>query len=356
MKTPPLGLYQRRNRPFRTVPLALFSGVVIASCGYWLLGRAEGRGWELFDCVYFTVISVFTIGYAETLPGMDQIPIARAYTIGVLISSYALMLWASSTIIAVFVEGQVTELLSRRRMMRQIDALSDHFIVCGLGETGVHVARELTVTQRPVVGVENQRDRLEQAQRLGLDLFVEGDAEDESVLQSAGILRAAGFVACLPEDKDNVYLVLTARQINPQLRIVARATHQTSQDKLLRAGADVVVSPNLNGGMRMASEMIRPHVTTFLDAMLRQHDHPTRIEEVIIPNSSAVHQKSIGQVGVSRKTGLLILATRSPAGSWCFNPGPDHQLEDGMALVVLGEIEHVVRLRHLVRASAVPGR
>lgn len=322
--------------------------IVLCSAGYWFLGFAGHFGWTLPDCIYFTVISILTVGYSETLPGFETHPTARLYNMVVLVVGYAVMLWASSTIIAVFVEGRVSEIIHRRRIMRQISELRDHYVLCGVGETGIHVLEELRLTKRDVVVVERDHDRLEIARRHALDLYVEGDAEDEEVLRAVGIERAAGFVACLSEDKDNIYLVMSARQLNPQLRIIARATHMTSYEKLQRAGADVVISPNYIGGLRMASEMTRPHVTTFLDAMMRDPNQVTRIEEVTIADHSPVDGKSIGHVGVSRKTGLLILATRDRDGHWAFNPGPDHILRDGMALVVLGLIDNVIKLRHLV--------
>lgn len=325
-----------------------------------LLGRIEGQEWDFIDCVYFTVISLTTVGYGETLPNFESHVATRLYTMVVLVVGYTVMVWAASSLIAQIVEGRLGEVIARRKMMQAIERMSGHYIICGLGDTGVHVFEELYRTRRGCVLVDMDSDRIAAAMRSVQDGpdhgddtptgFVAGDCESEDTLRDAGIDRAAGFVACLPEDKDNVYLVLTARQLNPSLRIVARAVNTESIEKLRRAGADVVVSPNMIGGLRIASEMVRPTVTNFLDLMLRAKDEVIRIEEVAIPEHSPVEGKSIREINIRARTGLLILALTDPhdGGQFIYNPDSEHELHPGMTLVVLGNVDDVVRLRELV--------
>lgn len=352
MQAPSEGLYAERSSPFVAVPLVVLVAIVVAASGFMVLGAIEHQDWSFLDCVYFTVISLTTVGYGETLPNFDQFVATRIYTMVVLVLGYGVMVWAFSSIIAMFVEGRFSEVLGRRRMMREIDQLRGHYILCGVGETGIHVLEEMTQTRRDVVVIERSRDRLAAAVRDRAEhcWFLDGDAESEEILRAAGIEHAVGFVACLAEDKDNVYLVLTARQLNPRLRIVARAIHLDSRAKLLRAGADAVISPNAIGGLRMASEMMRPTVTTFLDLMLRDRENVIRIEEVSVPEGSRVTGKSIGQVDIRNRTGLSILATTDhTTGDFHYNPTPDEELHPGMTLVVLGNINDVVKLRDLVK-------
>lgn len=343
-------LYAPRSNPLYRVAAVVIITIVGTALGYYILGQAEGHPWSFFDCVYMTVISLTTVGYGETLPDFADVPLAREYTIVILLVGYGCLLWAFSTIIAVIVEGRFSEILGRRRMMRDIAELTGHYLVCGLGETGRHAVEEMQRTRRQVVVIDKDRDRLSWAAEKGL-LFVDADAEDEAVLVNAGIRQAAGLIACLAEDKDNIYLVLSARQLNPELRIVARGVAAESSNKLVRAGADVVVSPNFIGGLRMASEMIRPHVTTFLDVMLRDKTHVIRVDEVTISPNSDFAGKTLGDADIYRRTGLLIIATQAEQqDEFTYNPGPGQALEVGMTLVVLGSVEDIAKLRKIAQS------
>ncbi|MBI2300543.1 MAG: potassium channel protein [Armatimonadetes bacterium] len=338
----------RHHSPLVTVPLITFLAVMLAACGFFVIGRLDGRHWSFFDCAYMTVITFTTVGYGEVLPGFDTADGARGYTIAVLVVGYLIILWGFSQIVAELVEGRLADLLGERRNMRAIEQMRSHYIVVGLGETGTHVVREMVQTRRDVVVVERDRARID-AGLQGLDVpFLVGDAEEDATLLAAGVKRAAGVVACLPEDKDNLYVVLSARQLNPELRIVARGVHEQSIPKMVKAGADVVVAPNQIGGLRIASEMIRPHVTGFLDLMLRAKDQVIRMEEVTVSSDSRLVGKQLEDSGIQQETNLLVLATRAAgAEEFVYNPRPDHRIEAGMALVVLGRAEDAQRLREM---------
>jgi voltage-gated potassium channel len=238
-------------------------------------------------------------------------------------------------------------------MNRVLDEIRDHIIVCGVGTTGVHVVEELVWTKWPLVAVDRDPVKLDRLQELTPDLLptVVGDATEDETLERAGIRRARGIVAALTDDKDNLFIVVSARQLNPQLRIIAKGVDMQASEKLKRAGADSVVNPAFIGGVRMVSEMIRPQVVEFLDLMLRDKDKNLRIEEVVVPKGSPLVGKPMFAAQIRQHTNLLVVAVREPAasgaepGRFVYNPGPETLIVENMALIVLGETESVHKLR-----------
>ncbi|MBW2277405.1 MAG: TrkA family potassium uptake protein, partial [Deltaproteobacteria bacterium] len=235
-------------------------------------------------------------------------------------------------------------------MQKTIDQLSDHVIVCGVGVTGARVVRELVETKTPFVMIDIDHDKVVHVRDLHLETYgnipyINGDATQDRVLLQAGVERASGVVAALRGDKDNLYLILSARQINPALRIVARAMEKDAPPKMLRAGADRVVAPNLLGGMRIASEMIRPDVVEFLDVMLRDREQNTRIEQVTLPEGSPLVGCKLADTKIRKNTDVLVIALRENDGAFTYNPGPETVLTAGSTLVVLGARDSVIKLR-----------
>jgi voltage-gated potassium channel len=235
-------------------------------------------------------------------------------------------------------------------MDKSIAKKSDHVIVCGVGQTGVEVIAELLGVGTPFVAIEGDPVRLEHAvARFTFD-HIAGDATAEEVLVQAGVQRARGVITVLPNDKDNLYVTFLARQLNPRLRIVARGVEPGGRERLLRAGADTVVFPNHIGGLRMASEMLRPHVVGFLDRMLRPGDETWRIEEVAVTPGSAAAGRRLGELEVEKRVGLPILALSEDDGrAIVYYPGSDAVLREGCRLVVMAERRHVEALRNLVQ-------
>lgn len=317
----------------------------IGTIGYFLLGR--GR-WTLGDCAYMTVISITTVGYGETLEGMHQVPYARLFTALLLVSGAGVALYAVSMLTTFLVEGEFLDLRRRRRMKQRISKLDNHIIVCGAGRTGQHVIEELASSHWAFVVIDTDPHVAERCADLcGRDVeYIVGDAIDDHVLVDAGIERAYGVVTGLPEDKDNLYVVLTARQMNPKLRIIAKAVDPRASAKLQVAGADSVVSVNRIGGMRLASEMIRPSVVTFLDTMMRDSDKNLRFEELTIAEAAPLVNKRLAESDIRRERKLLVVAAVGPdEGAYVYSPGPDFVLRAGMTLILLGETESVLRLR-----------
>jgi len=325
--------------------------ITFGSIGFHMIGRSHGFDWGWWDCVYMTVITVSTVGYGEVLPIQD-VPGARVFTIFLILFGMGMLLYFASAVVALVVEFNLSEVLQRRARVKAIQHLSDHVIVCGAGTTGIHVIEELHATNTSFIVVENDAERLRHIEaHLGVELHhIVGDATEDEVLLEAGIKRAVGVVTALSSDKDNLFVTITARQLNPKLRIVSRCREVSTRAKMKRAGADSVVSPNLIGGMRMVSEMIRPEVTQFLDLMLRDKDKTLRIEEVHVPEGSPAAGKRLSETDIRKITELLVVSVRTPTGEYKYNPGPNFELAPGSTLIVLGEMKDVIKLREHCKA------
>lgn len=316
--------------------------IVIGTVGYQLLG---GGRWNVGDCLYMTVITLSTVGFAETLPGMGDVAGTRLWTTLLIFCGSGSLLFFISTFTAFIVEGDIQGTLRRRRMQNGIDKLSDHMIVVGVGATGIHVVEELYATKVDFVAIDSDEERLMHLQvRLPRLQWVHGDATDDSVLLAAGIMRARGLATTLREDKDNVFVSITARALNPKLRIVAKVTEDSAAMKLQRAGANTTVSPSSIGGLRMASELVRPTVVRFLDKMLRDREGALRVEELRIPDGAPIVGGRLSQTRMRDASNVLVLAARGADGTYTYNPGADFVIEEGMTLIVLCEAGDLPRL------------
>jgi len=324
--------------PFRRLlaPLAaLTATVVVGSVGYWLLG---GGRWPLFDCVYMTVTTVSTVGFGEILP-VGDVPLGRPFTLFLVIMGTVFLWWFLGSVTAFLVEGEVLGLAWRRRMSSQLARMKDHIVVCGAGSTGIHAIRELSQLGTPFVVVDAREALAHEVAKLHGGAAVVGDATHDEILEQAGITRARGIISALTDDKDNLYVTVTARALNPNLRIVAKAIDLRAEAKLRRAGADCVVSPNTMGGLRMVSEMLRPEVTTFLDTMLRSKEQPLRLAEIAVPAGSPWAGRPVADLGLPTRR-LLLLASRdagSEGGRFTYSPPEDSLVAGGSVLIVLGQ-------------------
>ncbi len=325
--------------------LALTIVVGGGTIGYWIIG---GGDWPPEDCLYMTVITVTTVGYGEVLPNMDHTPYARGFTIGLLVFGTGVLVYFASTITAFIVEGDLKNILAAQRLRKRIRRMKDHIIVCGAGSTGRHIIEELITTLHPVVAIDTNEETLREIQEKFPKAqygYLVGDATDDDLLTQAGLAQARGVVAALSSDKDNLYVVVSARQQNPASRIIARCAELSHVEKIKRAGADGVVSPNFIGGKRMASEMTRPVVVRFLDEMLRDA-RAMRIEEIAIAPGSDFDGKSLRDAAIRARFGMSVLAVRTSATeAWVYNPEADITLGAGMVLVVLGSALQVKELR-----------
>jgi voltage-gated potassium channel len=256
----------------------------------------------------------------------------------------ATVTYATSKLTAFILEGDLNEALRRRRMQDRIDKLKHHYIICGVGRVGTNVAHELHVTDRPFVAVEDAQPAIETFhEKYPRSLVLHGDSSDDDVLRRAGIERATGLFAVTGDDGKNLLITLSAKQLNPALRVVARCHEVRNIDKLKRVGADAIVSPDFTGGMRIASSMVRPAVVSFLDEMLRS-DNRLRVEEVHVPEG--FERRALGDF-IEGSRDYILLAVRA-GDEWQFNPAADHVVGPGSTLVVMVNPEGRGALEKLV--------
>lgn len=311
--------------------------VVFGTSGYVVIER-----WTLFDAVYMTLITVASVGFGEVHPLSAA---GRVFTMVLIVVGLGTVAYGLSAITALWVEGDLSHLWEKRRMERRIQALRDHIVLCGGGETGQYIARELAEAQTPFVCVEVDATREPALQARG-GLYIIGDATDTHVLRRARVEAARGLIACMPSDKDNLFTLLTGRELNPSMRIVSRVAAEDSRAKLLRAGADAVVSNKSIGALRLASEMLRPHVVSFLDAMLREPDS-MRVQE--IPVGEVAAGRSLGALDLQQRAGVIVFALReADTGRHCYNPPPDRKLRAGDMLIACADHEQLATVRKLV--------
>lgn len=315
--------------------LALLSIILLIGVfGYHVI-----EGWSLFDALYMTVITLATVGYGETHPLSTS---GRVFTMFLIMGGMGIILYGVTEITAFLVEGEMTGVLRRRKMNRAIGKISDHYILCGWGNTGHYVLEELIRTRRQCVIVEKDPERVKKLAEMKM-LVIQGDATEDSVLKSAGIDRATGLVAALTSDRDNLFIVITARELNPHLRIISKIEAISSRQKFLRSGADSAVSAQYIGGLRMASELVRPNTVNFLDTMLRDNSH-LRVEDVPVGADSKFTGKPLGSCDVLSKAGVVLLSVKKN-NAFEFNPPLNTVLKVGDALVMMGTPEQIKTVR-----------
>ena len=342
-----LAEFNRLRRRLGLALLALLVVVTIGVIGFLVIG--QGRH-GLVDAIYMTVITLTTVGFGEIVE-MSGNPAGRIFTILLLLGGMGIAAYAVSMLAAFLIEGQLHHIFARRRMERTIERLSGHFVVCGDAPATLHVVEELVNTQRGLVLVSPSEGILITARERFGDLpAVIGDPSDDQVLLAAGLKQAAGVVFCMSNDKDNLVGVFTARRMAPTVRIIASSELPETRSKLTAAGADAVVSPARIGGLRMASELVRPTVVTFLDQMLRVQGGNLRVEEVVVPAGATTKPRTIGDLGVDEIEGAVLLAVRrAPAGGFEFKPSAHTHLEPGLALVVMADAEGRRRLEERLK-------
>jgi voltage-gated potassium channel len=318
----------RRARFSILIALGGFSTVmIVGTVGYKHLGGGD-TGW--LDAVYQTFLMVATIGYGAGVEIWHR-PDAEAFTMAIAFSGIAVMTYFFSSVTALVLASDFDKSFRRRRMDKTMKKLHGHYILCGFGRVGRNVAQELDATHRRYVAIDEKQELLEtHAERHPDLLYLHGDAVDDDVLLEANIANAKGVFAITGDDSRNLMIVITAKQLAPGVRVVARCNEVRNADKLKKAGADAIVSPNFTGGMRIASAMIRPHVVSFLDEMLRS-ELKLRIEEVVVPADFIA--KPLGALGL-KSAAYVLLAVRT-RGDWVFNPTADFLVQPGHTLVTM---------------------
>jgi voltage-gated potassium channel len=326
-------------RNLRVIGLLL---VVVVAAG--TLGFHRIEGWTWFDGFYMVVTTLTTIGYQEVHPLSHA---GRTFNVFVILAGVSLVLLGVGALSQALLEFELQSFFGRRRMEREIERLDGHFIICGMGRVGRSVARELARKPAPFVVIENAEAK---RQRYTSEnwLLIAGDATQEETLRQAQIDRASGLIAATTTDATNLYIVLTARGLNPRLKIIARASEDTAEKHLLTAGADSVVSPYSFAGQRIAQSLLRPHVVTFLDTATTHLGMDLEIGEIHITPESAFAGKTLESSRIRQERGVIVLAIKRN-DAMRFNPAPDERIESGDCLIAMGE---PAQLRELEQTAA----
>lgn len=301
--------------------------IFIGTIGYVVL-----EGWPLFDSLYMTVITITTVGYREVHDLSDT---GKLFTIFLIVCGVGTILYTLNNAARVIIEGEFKEIFGRRKLEKTIKGLKGHYIICGYGRMGKVIGKELKEKGARFVVIEKEALNTEIFD--GDMLFVNGDATKDEILREAGIERAKGLISVLSTDAENLYVVLSARVLNPELNIVARAGEEGSEQKLLRAGADRVVSPYHIGGLRIAHSLLKPAVVDFIEFATRSGNIDLQMEEVYVHSGSKITGMTLDECGVGRELGIIIVAIKREGGDMRFNPTFKTAIKAGDILIALGE-------------------
>ncbi len=295
------------------------------------------------DALYMTIITMATVGFKEVQPLDDT---AKIFTVFLIIVSVFILGFAISVLTEYVLGRNSLQLLKKKRVKNKINNLSNHVIVCGFGRNGMQAAERLKAYKQPFVVIERQRDIIERYEEE--IFFVEGDANEDEVLEEAGIYDAKYLIVALPDDAANLFVVLSARQLNETLFIISRASLVTSQKKLLLAGANKVIMPDKIGGDHMASLVVMPDLITFMDKLSTEGEHTTNLEEVSIEDfADQIECNSLRDLDLRKKTGCTIIGYIAPDGNYIINPEADMALEPKSKVIVLGRPEQIRKLNEM---------
>lgn len=304
--------------------------------------------WSYIDSLYMTVITLSTVGFREVHELSNT---GKVFTIIIIIFGTGLVAYAAGSVIQWMVEGQFRQLLGRKKLLQQISNLENHYIICGYGRIGNFIGHEFMAKPVPFIVVESDPLLCEKLAEEGI-YFVEGDATDDDTLIKAGITRANGLITAVTSDTANVYITLTARGLNPDLFILARSGEKNTEKKLLRAGANKVVSPYTIGANRMAQAILRPSVMDFIEIATAHQNLELQIEEICIHSSSNLVNQTLMSSDIRKELGLIIVAIKKlDTEKMLFNPSSHSLLEDGDTLITLGDPKAIKNLE--LRARGV---
>ncbi len=319
---------------FALILAILFIGVL----GYRYI---SDYGW--LDALYMTIITVTTVGFMEVRPLDAE---SKVFTVLLIITSVFIFAYAISVITEYILSRNSLQILKKRKVKSKIKSLDGHTIVCGYGRNGMQAAVRLETYKRPFVVIERDREIIEKFEKDVL--FVEGDANEDATLLAAGVEKAENLIVTLPDDAANLFVVLSARQLNQDLFIISRASQVTSQKKLELAGADKVIMPDKIGGDHMASLVVIPDLITFMDKLSVEGEHTTNLEEVAIEDfADQVECNSLRDLDLRRKTGCTIIGYIAPDGEYIINPEADLPLQPRSKVIVLGRPEQIKKLNEM---------
>ena len=295
------------------------------------------EGWSFVDSFYTTIITLATVGYGDFTPRTAE---GKIFAVFVIIFGVGTMLYSFGLISETVIEVRLRRLLGRGKLEKTIEKMNNHYIICGGGRIGFLICRELMAGKMPCVVIDNNPEVIQKAQDEGF-ICCKGDATQDKILIEAGIKRAKGIVCVLPSDAENLYVILTAKELNQQIYIISRSEEEESEHRLLRAGADRVMSPYTLGGVRMAMAILRPAMLDFIEITTRQQSLELRMEEISICKGSPFITQSLEDSGIRKRYGLIIVAVKKDSGKMIFNPMANYIIAEGDRLIAMGEDENV---------------
>lgn len=339
--------------PFRKIytGAALFVLICMAAvCGY------MSAGWSFDDALYMVIITIFGVGYGEVQP--VQSATLRLLTIGVIVSGYAAVIYTVGGLIQMLIDGELNKALGARKMMREIERLSGHTIICGVGRMGTILAKELERADKPFVVIDNDPARVKEAEDRGYPV-IQGDATEEFVLNRAGIMRATVVATVLSDDAPNVFITVTAREMNPGITIIARGENPRTEKKLLGCGANKVVLPTAIGAAKIAHLIARPTAENMLEEIAHQSNLTEELSqiglyfgELQVADDSPLIDRPLGDIEVKSNHGFLIVGLRRADGATLINPSADTQLASGDLVIALGHQDDIPQLARKFQSAA----
>lgn len=334
----------RALRNVKFLAIAILALIAIGTAGFHLI-----EGWPLFDGFYMVVTTFTTIGYQELHPLSHA---GRVFNVFLIVTGVALVFLLIGSLTQVLIESEFQQFFGRRKMEREISRLTDHYIICGAGRVGRSVAHELMRKPAPFLIIEGNEAKAERY-REEFPLMMVGDATQEAVLHQARIEHARGLVAATTTDASNTYIVLTARSLNPTLKIIARASEEDAEKHLRTAGADAVVSPYTFAGHRIAHSFLRPNVVDFIDvAMVQQEKLGLEIEEIRVEPSSTLAGKTVRSSKIRQELGIIVLAIKRQDEPMHYNPASDDKIEAEDCLIVMGPPSQLRRMEEIAGMKA----
>jgi voltage-gated potassium channel len=321
--------------------LAVAVAIGFGAAGFYLI-----EGWSLLDSLYVAAQTVTTVGYGDLTPATRN---GRIFSTIFMLAGVGVVLYALTATVHAIVQSELVATFGQRRQSRKMSKLRNHFIICGAGRVGSHLVRALRGSKEPFIVIERDPQKVAELTNLGVIVLVR-DATLEESLREAGVEYARGLAACLPDDADNVYVVLTARDLNPRMHIVARAAEEQAEPKLIRAGANRVVAPTIIGGHRMAMALTKPAVDDFIGSITANKLELAFEQLEVGPSSNLVGQK-LSETNIRSNLDIVIVSIRRSDGQILFNPSGDAIVQSGDILIAIGHAESLMKLTALARGT-----
>ena len=340
MSLTPLPRFLLPNRArIRIVLIAVLAAIAVGTVVFHLL-----EGWSILDSLYVTAQTVTTVGFGDITPRTTA---GRVFATVFMMVGVGIVLYALTSIVQSIVHS---ELFARYGQSRKMSKLRDHFIICGAGRVGSHLIRSLRAVDGIFLVIESDQTKVESLMDAGITVLVRDATLEESLIE-AGVQHARGLASCLPDDADNVYVVLTARDLNPNIHIVARAAEEAAESKLIRAGANRVVAPTIIGGHRMAMALTKPAVGDFLDSITANHLE-LGFEQLEVDSISLLVDRKLSETVIRSELNIVVVSIRRYNGEIIFNPSGETKIEAGDMLIAIGNADSLARLNALARGRA----